>query len=208
MLKFFFPREEDFFQLLQQITTVLVGISDEFLILIQRLPNIHPHLKIIHGFESEADKLVLMTLEKLHHTFLAPFDRNDIHRFVMQVNDVIEAIYATAARIDIYQLKTVPKEIQTLAELLAQSAHIIASTTKNLENIKDTKKILEQCQAVNQLGTEAEKCFLSGMGTLFQEEQDLRLLLKIKEIYEYTQSIVNGNETIANIIKDIVLEYS
>lgn len=208
MLRYFLPAQEDFFELFRKIAGELFQISEQLQLLLKNLETPEKYVIAIEEHEEKVNAIINMTLEKLHKTFITPFDRYDIHRFVKKLDDTADAIQRTAKRIHIYKLKKLPQEIHAIAELSVQSAVVIQTATGNLNSLKHASVILEECDTVNRFEREAEKLLLSGVSRLFEEESDMRQLLKIKEIYEYSKSILNGCQTVSNIIKDIVLEYS
>ncbi len=208
MLRYFFPVQEDFFEQFRKIAVELLQISEQFQTLLSHLENSKHYVVAIEEHEEKVNAIINTTLEKLHKTFITPFDRYDIHRFVKKLDDTADAIQRTAKRIHIYKLEKLPQEILSIAELALQSAKVLQTATGHLNSLKNASKILELCDMVNRYEREAEKLLLSGVSRLFEEEADMRQLLKIKEIYEYSKSILNGCQTVSNIIKDIVLEYS
>lgn len=208
MLRFFLPAQEDFFELFRKIAAELLEIAGQFQVMLNHLDNSASALAAIEIQEERLNQTVNMTLEKLHKTFITPFDRYDIHRFIKKLDDTADAIQRAAKRVHIYKLKTLPREIHAMADLSLQSAKIIQAATQDLHSLKKSSIILKLCDAVNRHEKEAEKLLFSGVSRLFEEELDMRQLLKIKEIYEYSKSILNGFQTVSNIIKDIVLEYS
>lgn len=208
MLRYFLPAQEDFFEQFRKIAVELLHISEQFQALLNNLEHSQNYVSAIEEHEERVNIIINTTLEKLHKTFITPFDRYDIHRFVKKLDDTADAIQRTAKRVHIYKLKNLPKEIHAIAELSVESAKVIQTATGHLHLLKNTSIILELCDTVNRYEREAEKLLLSGVSRLFEEESDMRQLLKIKEIYEYSKSILNGCQTVSNIIKDIVLEYS
>lgn len=208
MLKFLLPKQEDFFRLFQSNAENLVNVALQFEKLLQNLEHPESYNQAIEVHESAAHKITEVTLEKLHKTFITPFDRYDIHRFVKKMDEAIDSIHRTAQRVVLYQLKVLPQEIHELSTLTLRSAKIIQSATQQLSSLKNATKILELCDGVNRKEADADKLLLSGVSELFQTESDFRKLLKVKEIYEYSKASINGCQTVANIIKDIVLEYS
>jgi uncharacterized protein Yka (UPF0111/DUF47 family) len=208
MFKRFFPKQEDFFELFQEMADEMVEASEQFRLLLKHLDNFESYAKAIQTHEEKADNIAETTLTKLHKTFITPFDRYDIHRFVQRLDDVLDAIYRTSKRIIVYQVKRVPFEIDSIAYLCVQAAEIIRKTVALISNLKNSVQILELCEQIDSLEGEAEQLLLSGMSRLFQEQPNHLDLLKTKEIYEYTKSIMKNCQGVAHIIKDVVLEYS
>jgi len=206
--KFFLPAQADFFELFQKIAEELRVVANQFQWLLGHLGDPESYISSIEAHEEKSCQIINITLERLHKTFITPFDRYDIHRFVKKLDDTIDAIQRTSKRIAIYKLKTLPDELHSMSTLCLQGVEAIYTATYQLHSLKNASKILALCDTVNDLESKAELLFLSGVSRLFEEEADIRQLLKIKEIYEYSKSILNSCQTVSNIIKDIVLEYS
>ena len=54
-------------------------------------------LKVIEDAEHAADRITHETVELLHTTFVTPFDRDDIHRLISRMDDVLDLIQAPAS---------------------------------------------------------------------------------------------------------------
>lgn len=208
MLKLILPHQEDFFKLFKDVANELVEASEQFQALLKDLSNVEKYAKAIAIHEEKADKISDNTLTKLHKTFITPFDRYDIHRFVKKLDDILDAINRTTKRIVIYKVHAVPPEINSMAFLCTQATETIRKAVQFLDNLKNAQQILELCDSIDKLEIEGEQLLLTGVSRLFQEPVDHRELLKIKEIYEYTKSIIKNCQGVAQIIKDVVLEYS
>jgi uncharacterized protein Yka (UPF0111/DUF47 family) len=208
MQKFFFPAQTDFFDLFHKIAEELLIVAQQFQELLNNLNNPENFISTIEIHEQRACHIINMTLEKLHKTFITPFDRYDIHRFVKKLDDTVNAVQRTCKRIVIYKLRILPQELYLMASLCLQAAEAIHSATDHLSSLSNSSKILELCDTVNDLESKAEVVLLKGVSQLFEDEPDIRQLLKIKEIYEYAKSTLNSCQIVSNIIKDIVLEYS
>lgn len=208
MLKFFLPKEEDFFKFFHSIALLLVKTAEQFQRLLQELNNREQHAAIIDFHEREADKMADATFIKLHKTFITPFDRYDIHRLVISLDDIIDSINSTTKRIAIYRLNSIPKEIISVAALCLDASKILCEAVGYLNNMKYASKILSLCDAIEVLENQADQLLLSGESQLFEEENDFRLLLKIKEIYECSKVTIKNCQGLAHVIKNIVLEYS
>ena len=77
-----------------------------------------------------------------------------------------------------------------------------------LTNLKQTDELLKTCVEINRLENDADLVLRSSVAQLFREEQDLRLLIKLKEIYELLETVTDRCEDVANVVESIVLEYA
>ncbi len=208
MLKIFLPKEENFFRLFQAIGSELVQASKQFQLMLQDLNNREQYAKTITLHEEKADKIADTALLKLHKTFITPFDRYDIHQLVNNLDDILDSIDRTTKRIIIYQIQVVPEDIHSIATLCLEAVKTVEKAVECLNNLKNSKKILDLCDSIEAIESQAERVLLAGVSSLFQIENDYKRLLKIKEIYEYSKSIIKSCQGVSNIIKGVVLEYS
>ena len=57
--------------------------------------------------EHRCDALTHQVIQRLHRTFVTPFDREDIHALARSLDDVMDAIDASAALVRLYQIRRV-----------------------------------------------------------------------------------------------------
>lgn len=208
MLRRFLPRQDDFFHLFQQIADLLITSSSEFSKMLHDLHNQQKYVDMIAGHEEEADQIAYTTFERLHKTFITPFDRNDIHRLTSGLDDILDQINRCAQRFPLYGLKVVPAEIIRLAELCLEGCLALKEALYRLSSLKKAEEIFEYCSRINAIESEAHKMVLSGEKNLFLHEGDFKQFFKLKEIYSRTKLVIDALQDAGNIIKGIVLEYS
>ena len=72
----------------------------------------------IGDIERRADKITYETVQLLHATFITPFDRNDIHRLISSMDDILDLIQDSAESMHLFDIQTLPPEALRMAELL------------------------------------------------------------------------------------------
>lgn len=208
MLKRLLPKQENFFRFFQQAADKLLLASTEFLLLIQNVKNQQIHVDKIAKTEQEADAITDTTFELLHKTFITPFDRYDIHQLTSQLDDILDIINRCAQRFPFYHLNQLPNEAVRLAELSKEATHFLREAIYCLPSLKNGEVILNYCNEINRIETEAHQVVLAGEKDLFLNQDDFKTFFKLKEIYSHTKLIINRCQDVANLIKGIVLEYS
>ena len=208
MLKRFLPKQKTFFDLFRKAADKLVLASDEFCHLINDLPGVVQHAKKINDYEHEGDAVALVSYQLLHKTFITPFDRHDIHILTTQLDDILDRINRLAQRFVIYHFKKLPAEIAQLANLNLQVTEKVRAVVDKLDSLQNQQLIISICLDIDQLENDAEAVLLTGLDRLFEQEQDYKQLIKLKEVYEEIKEIVNACQDAANIVKSIVLEYA
>src|SRR6202795_3635156 len=110
MLRRLLPREEDFFGLFEQDAALTVEGAKEMQRLVQGGQNVRVLAARIREIEHETDVITHACVERLHKTFITPFDRDDIHRLITRMDDVMDYIESASERIALYELREMPQE--------------------------------------------------------------------------------------------------
>ena len=87
----------------------------------------------IKEVEHKCDFLTHEIIQRLHRTFVTPLDREDIHTLARTLDDVIDAIDATAAIVRLYQIERVRPEARDLAHLVLTSTEQVVIAMKALD---------------------------------------------------------------------------
>ncbi len=211
MFKFLLPKEDYFFHAFDRICANMVEGAD----LLQQMLSVDPvcgaiprsdlaqRLKTV---EHQTDGIVHEIYSRLHKTFITPIDREDIHRLVGRLDDVLDLAEGAASRIELYQPKAVPSESLELSKVLLESTKLVQDMIHLLSNMKKSPQILDLTVEINRLEHEADIIRRSTLARLFREEKDVFELIKWKDIQEYIEKATDRCEDVANIVEGIVLE--
>ena len=131
-------------------------------------------IKLIEDAEHSADRITHETVQLLHTTFITPFDRDDIHRLISRMDDVLDLIQDTAETLVLYDIQKVTPEATQLAELVLRCAKRVQAAVKLLVSMADAKAMLEICQEIDKLESEADKVMRGAVSQLFRDETDVR----------------------------------
>lgn len=208
MLKRFLPKQSNFFELFQQAAHHMVEGAEQFVALTKDLEHASSYAKKIEEHETSADDCALATFELLRKAFITPFDRYDLHKVTRRLDDILDLVNRNAQRIVLYKFTSLPDEFQRIAELTFTATKALKAAISQLENMKNAPAIIQRCYAITEIDRQSEKTMLQGVGKLFEEETDFKYLLKMKEVYQYSMEVVQQCHDLADVIKEIVLEYS
>jgi len=163
-------------------------------------------IKTIEDAEHAADRITHETVQLLHTTFVTPFDRDDIHRLISRMDDVLDLIQDTAESLVLYDIQKVTPEATQLAELLLRCAERVQSAVGLMASMADAPAILKICQEIDRLESDADKVMRSAISELFRHESDVRQVIKLKAVYESLESATDKCQDVANVIESVVLE--
>jgi uncharacterized protein len=201
------PREESFFDFFEQHADVLVRGTAMFATLFEPGADIPEITKRVRELEHEADSITHKCVEALHKTFITPIDRDDIHRLITRLDDVMDYIEAAAERIQLYELTEMTQDARDLSDVLVRASKDVKVALKGLRNLKDARTILQKCIDINRLENEADEILRRAVAKLFRESTDPIHIIKWKEIYENLENATDRCEDVANTIEGVVLEH-
>src|ERR1051325_6990840 len=120
------PRDTVFFDLFEGLSTHAVSCAGHLLKLTKEFPNAMDEVARIKQEEHEADQLTHQALDRLDRTFITPFDREDIHALVGELDSIVDNINALAKRLGSYHVKTIEPAFVKQTEILVQATVALA----------------------------------------------------------------------------------
>jgi uncharacterized protein Yka (UPF0111/DUF47 family) len=202
------PREDDFFGLFERHAALTVDGAQEMRRLVQGGENVHARAARIKELEHETDRITHACVERLHKTFITPFDRDDIHRLITRMDDVMDYIESAAGAVMLYELTDMTVPARELADVLVRSTESVAVAVGGLRTVKQSQGILDACIEINRLENEGDEILRRALADLFRGATDPLLVLKWKEVYEALENATDRCEDVANIIEGVVLEHA
>ena len=159
----------------------------------------------IKEVEHKCDFITHEVIQRLHRTFVTPLDREDIHTLARTLDDVMDAIDATAAIVRLYQIERVRPEARELARLVAISAEQVVIAMKALER---RHGVAEPAVEINRLENEADRAHQNAVRRLFEEEQNPIAIIKWKEILDFLEAATDRCEDVANVLEGVVVKHA
>jgi uncharacterized protein Yka (UPF0111/DUF47 family) len=120
----------------------------------------------------------------------------------------MDYVEAAAERMALYKLSIMTDDVRLLADVLLRAAREIEAALKLLRNMENADAISKRCIDINKLENEADSVLRAAVARLFDEEEDVRTVIKWKEVYENLENATDRCEDVANIIEGVVLEHA
>ena len=203
------PREGNFFELFDRHAAQIAAGSHELARLMSDYGDVgarRRHIDAIDAAEKDADKETHETVTLLHKTYITPFDRDDIHKLITTMDDILDLIQDVAESAMLYDLQRISPEAQQLAEINEMCCDRVKAAVNLLDSMENADTILKICTEIDRLESDADRVMRSAMSKLFRDESDVRQLIKLKAIYELLESVSDKCEDVANVLEGVVLE--
>jgi predicted phosphate transport protein (TIGR00153 family) len=158
----------------------------------------------IKEVEHKCDFLTHEIIQRLNRTFVTPIDREDIHELARSLDDVMDAIDASAALVRLYRLEAVRFGARELAKVVSASTIEIHHAIAALSN---GKSLAVHSVEINRLENEADRIHQQAVGRLFDEESNPIAVLKWKETLDFLEEATDRCEDVANVIEGVAVKH-
>ena len=162
----------------------------------------------INLLEKQGDEITHAIMRETGNTFIVPFDREDIHALAIAIDDVVDYIYGTAKRIDLYKVHQISPAMVRLAEIITLSAIELQSAVREMRSLRNVRKVKAHLYTINTLENEADKIMNSTIADLFKNETDAMVILKTKEVITFLENATDKCEEAAHVIDSVIIKFS
>jgi predicted phosphate transport protein (TIGR00153 family) len=159
---------------------------------------------LIKDAEHRCDALTHDTIQRLHRTFITPFDREDLYALAASLDDVMDTIDHAAALVRLYKITTVRPGARELTRTVLNSADRLHTA---LESLATKKPVQPHAVEINRLENEADRAYHRAIESLFETERDPIMVLKWKELLDSLEEITDACEDVANVIEGVVVKH-
>src|SRR5262245_51398060 len=200
----FFPRDEQFFDLYNQMADEIHAAAGLLEQLLATDPPDLTKVDPIKDAEHRCDALTHDTIQRLHRTFVTPFDREDLYSLATTLDTVMDAIDHAAALVRLYRIDRIRPGARELAHQVSASAARLHSA---LDALASGKPVHPHAVEINRLENEADRTYQEAIRGLFETETDPIVVIKWKELYDVLEVITDCCEDVANVIEGVVVKH-
>src|SRR6187549_2103319 len=158
----------------------------------------------IKEVEHKCDFLTHEIIQRLNRTFVTPIDREDIHALARSLDDVMDAIDASASLVRLYRLTSVRYGARELAAVISASTHQVRLA---LEALEQNKGLITHAVEINRLENEADRIHQQAVSRLFDDESDPLVVMKWKETLDVLEDATDRCEDVANVLEGVMVKH-
>ncbi|MFO0982307.1 MAG: DUF47 family protein [Planctomycetota bacterium] len=205
-MPFLVPRNERFLAPFTDMADLVKDAALQLRDLLRTYDRLPERVRAIKELEHHGDSITHKILEGLAKTFITPLDREDIHRLITGLDDVLDAIDHAAHHVLDYDIVEGLYGAVELADVLVKQAE---EMVRAMQHLGANDKVLPHCVEINRLENEADGVCRAAIQRLFREQKDDPILLiKWKEVLENLERATDECEDVANSLEEIYLKYS
>lgn len=198
------PQEKKFFSLLEELSSQVRIASTELSNVFSGSSN--GSLTKIEDLEHEGDRIVHDIYTLLDTSFITPIDREDITRLTILYDNVLDGIWDIANRMNLMGPVKKLEYMDSFPVIIEKAVSEIDEALRLIRTM-DRKAIEKHVINVHTYENQGDSLHDTTLSEIFQMD-DVKELLKHKEILEKLEKSVDYCEDVADVLRDIVTKYS
>ena len=107
-----------------------------------------------------------------------------------------------------YKIDPSDPSIKKMADAIKESVLAVNSAVTELRDLKNTQKVMNCIIKINSIENQADDLFDSSIENLFDNEQDIKTLIKKREIYKLMEIVTDKCEDAGNVMESIIVKYA
>jgi len=200
------PKDTVFYDLFEGLGRHAVSCAGHLNKLAAVFPNAMDEVVKIRQEEHDADSLAHQALDRLDRTFITPFDREDIHALVGELDSIVDNINALAKRLNSYHVKTVEPAFVKQTEILMQATAALYEAVRLLRTTRKLTDLQGKIIEVHRLENLGDDNHLAAVSKLFEGDTNPLHVIKWKEFFQFIETAIDGCEDATNVIERIILK--
>jgi len=207
--KFFVPKDNTFFPLFEKASGNLILLAET----LHEAVNVsgESRVDLYKKIENTINEIELITDKmniELSKNFITPFDREDIHALISSINEVANNTYNASNRMRLYQVEKISKSIRKLTEINLEACQNIGQGVQELKDLKNLKKINDAVKRINKLESKADSVFDKAVADLFENESDVKNIIKYKEVLLALHNATDKCRVVARTLEAISVKHA
>lgn len=210
ILGIIFPKEKKFYRMLEEQVENISSATSDFHDLVAKFSKLSLKkrkllVSKISKKEKIGDEIYDKVVEELKATFITPMDREDIHRLLGRMDDVVDQLEVRAFKIISYKVKKLPKHFIEQVDVFVKQFDYLSLCIMGLGKKQDIEKYV---LGVHRAEREADEVFIKGISELFDDGNNPMEVIKLKDLYEAMEKTIDTTYSVVGIIENLAVKYA
>ena len=123
-----------------------------------------------------------------------------------ELDDITDMLYTIVNRMKVYKVAGSNKNLIEFSSVISESVRAVSRAVKGLRDPKRSKDVSEACVEVNRLENLGDTMRDDVLAELFETEKDPVAIIKLKEIYQDAETVLDICEDVAQVVQSILVK--
>jgi predicted phosphate transport protein (TIGR00153 family) len=198
------PQDKVFFSLLEKESGIVMEASRLLLEVVNNPVDFEENVDKIRRLEKQCDEVVEEIFYKLNRTFITPIDHEDISTLSTTYDDVLDHMEGIAVRMRMFKTIQPSDIVKRFVAIIVEAVEEIDSAIRQMRKVSH-RQIRDSLEKIHVLENKSDDLYDRAIPALF-EENDVKKILIMKDIYEQLEEIADKCQDVALVIQDIVIK--
>ncbi|MBE7464575.1 MAG: DUF47 domain-containing protein [Planctomycetes bacterium] len=203
----FGSKDKHFFDLFERAAENMVRTAELFKEMLTEFDRRQEILGAIREAEHRGDAITHETITRLDQTFITPLDREDIHHLIAETDEVVDLLDCAAQRIVLYKVSRPTEDYVKQAQIALETARMLAEAIRALRTLKKPEQLSDLLIRIHGWENKGDELYHAMLARLFEDyRHDPIFVIQWKELYELVESAIDACETVAHVIRSIMVK--
>ena len=208
IINWILPRDDKFFNILEQHTAVLAEAAAAMTQLPLGNGAGQKGLDELHALEHRGDDFVRAINLALDETFVTPIDREDIHSLSTQIDDVLDMLYAASMAFVTYDVHEKTPAMQGMIECLAEATAVLRDTVPMLR-LRKLQEIAPARLRIIEIEKRGDTFYRGEMAALYKNPAiDAKELLRQQAVLDSLEAAIDHCQDAADVLENIAVKHA
>lgn len=200
-MRWLMPRDDAFFTLFERSAATVVAAAEALDELFIGGPITEERFQRLDDIEHDGDAITHEVIARIGRTFITPMDRDDIHRLIHMLDNIIDAAESAGEIAVLCKVTDVLPPAREMTRVLVGIAREVEALIPSLRNANGHRQHIVRA---HELENEGDRLWAHAFASLFDGELDPLDVIRWKEIYQVIEDAVDACEEVAQIIEEII----
>lgn len=199
-------KEDEFYTMLKDLMSTIVTSTELYVDIVNGFPESQSMIPQMKVYEAESDEKARIIFEKLHASFITPFDREDISDLTFKLDDIIDYTASVAIRFDLFNVQSIREEARQMAELTLAAVREIETIINHLPNYKNDPIVMERAHVVGLIEDEGDGVYETALRRLFRDDMDGTERLSWLRLFDRMENSIDACEDASRVVRTVVMK--
>jgi len=201
------PEDRIFFTLFRDMAAKISDASATLNEITHELPGGTEKGHKVRQLEHLADEVTRQIYEKLNESLITPLEPEEIARLAPALDDVMDRIDRVTHQICNYGIPGSNDLLKEFSYLMILSSTEISHAIDDLATLKKADEVAKHASETNRLYNLSTELLSRSVIELFRND-DLLLIIKLKDIYEGMARVMEMYNDVAHVLADIARSHT